>query len=134
MPAQAARCYSRGRRASTPENTSRVTAKAVGRFASENLTVVANLAEYVSSGEVASVDELQPGTGAIVRQGIRKIAAYRDKRGKLHVCAATCTHAGCLLHWNTFEVCWDCTCHGSQFSIDGEPLNAPAVRPLQHPN
>ena len=34
------------------------------------------------------------------------------------------------LHWNSFETCWDCTCHGSQFSVDGEPLNAPAFKPL----
>ena len=66
----------------------RITAKSAGRFASENLTVAANLAEYVSPGEVASVDELRTGEGAIVRQGLRKIAAYRDKRGKLHICGA----------------------------------------------
>jgi Rieske Fe-S protein len=65
-----------------------------------------------------------------VQRGGKKIAAYRDERGRLHLRSATCTHAGCVLHWNSFEECWDCTCHGSQFSIDGEPLNAPAFKPL----
>ena len=67
---------------------------------------------------------------ALVRQGTKKVAAYRDQNGKLHLRSAACTHSGCVLHWNSFEMCWDCTCHGSHFSIDGEPLNAPAFLPL----
>jgi Rieske Fe-S protein len=41
-----------------------------------------------------------------------------------------CTHIGCHLHWNSFETCWDCPCHGSQFAVDGTALNAPAIRAL----
>jgi Rieske Fe-S protein len=37
---------------------------------------------------------------------------------------------GCHLHWNSFETCWDCPCHGSQFAVDGTALNAPAIRAL----
>jgi Rieske Fe-S protein len=37
---------------------------------------------------------------------------------------------GCIVHWNSLEECWDCPCHGSQFSPDGKPLNGPAVSPL----
>jgi glycine/D-amino acid oxidase-like deaminating enzyme/nitrite reductase/ring-hydroxylating ferredoxin subunit len=108
----------------------RVTAKAALRFASENVTVAANLAEHVTGGEISSADELGPGEAALIREGGVKIAAYRDRKGKLHVRSASCTHSGCVLHWNSFEICWDCTCHGSHFSIDGEPLNAPAVTAL----
>jgi glycine/D-amino acid oxidase-like deaminating enzyme/nitrite reductase/ring-hydroxylating ferredoxin subunit len=111
-------------------NPRRITAKAAGRFASENVSVAKNLAEYAGRGEVGSPEEIEPGQGAILRRGLTKIAAYRDREGKLHMRSATCTHAGCLLHWNSFETCWDCTCHGSHFSIDGEPLNAPAKLPL----
>jgi glycine/D-amino acid oxidase-like deaminating enzyme/nitrite reductase/ring-hydroxylating ferredoxin subunit len=108
----------------------RVSVKAAKEYVAENVTMPANLAEYVTGGDVSSVDELKPGQGAIVRRGAKKLAAYRDESGNLHVRSATCTHAGCVLHWNPFETCWDCTCHGSQFSIDGEPLNAPAMQPL----
>ena len=76
------------------------------------------------------VGEIKRGEGAIVRQGASKTAVYRDEKGRLHARSAVCTHSGCLLHWNSFEKCWDCTCHGSHFSVDGEPLNAPAVAPL----
>ena len=108
----------------------RISAKAALRFAAENVTVAGNLAEHVTAGEVSSTDEIQPGKAALVRQGATKIAAYRDEEGNIHLRSAACTHAGCMLHWNSFETCWDCTCHGSHFSVDGEPLNAPAVKPL----
>ena len=96
----------------------------------ENATALKNFAEYVAPGEVASLEALDPGQGAIVRQGLQKIAAYRDPSGRLHVRSAACTHVGCHLHWNAFEISWDCPCHGSIFDIDGTPLNAPAVSPL----
>jgi glycine/D-amino acid oxidase-like deaminating enzyme/nitrite reductase/ring-hydroxylating ferredoxin subunit len=108
----------------------RVTVGAAGRFAQENLTMLASLTEYVTGGERASADELKPGEGAIIRQGMSKLAAFRDDHGELHVHSAICTHMGCLLKWNSFEQCWDCPCHGSQFAPDGQVLNGPAVAPL----
>ncbi|MCL4825585.1 MAG: Rieske 2Fe-2S domain-containing protein, partial [Anaerolineales bacterium] len=81
-------------------------------------------------GERASVEELKPGEGAIVREGLSKIAAWRDESGTLHRHAARCTHAGCHVHWNSLERCWDCPCHGSHFAAEGTVLNAPAIAPL----
>jgi Rieske Fe-S protein len=104
--------------------------KAISNYFRENITALKNFAEYLAPGELASVDELKAGCGAIVRQGSSKIAAYRDEQGKLYARSAACTHLACHLHWNSFEVCWDCPCHGSQFAIDGSVLNAPAIGPL----
>ena len=109
----------------------RKTASALSTFISENVTAVKNFAEYIAPGEVGSYDELKPGEGGIVRDGMKKVAAFRDERGRLHACSAACTHVGCHLHWNGYERCWDCPCHGSQFSIDGEVLNGPAIFPLE---
>jgi glycine/D-amino acid oxidase-like deaminating enzyme/nitrite reductase/ring-hydroxylating ferredoxin subunit len=109
---------------------SRKTASAVQNFISENITPLKNFAEYIAPGEVSSLDELKPGHGAIVRQGLQKIAAYRDPKGKLFLRSAKCTHLGCHVHWNSLETCWDCPCHGSHFAPDGTALNAPAVMPL----
>jgi glycine/D-amino acid oxidase-like deaminating enzyme/nitrite reductase/ring-hydroxylating ferredoxin subunit len=108
----------------------RKTLKGVGKFVTENITAVKNFAEYVAPGELQSVDELKPGQGAIIRDGLNKIAAYRDEDGKLMLKSAACTHLGCHVHWNSLERCWDCPCHGSHFAVDGTALNGPAIAPL----
>jgi len=93
--------------------------------------VAARFAEYATPGEVKSTDDIAPGTGAVVRRGFRKIAAYRDESGMLHCRSAVCTHLRCIVHWNSDERTWDCPCHGSRFDkIDGRPLNGPAHEPL----
>jgi glycine/D-amino acid oxidase-like deaminating enzyme/nitrite reductase/ring-hydroxylating ferredoxin subunit len=108
----------------------RMTPSAVGNFLTENMTAAKNFAEYLAPGELSSLDDLKPGQGAIVREGLGKVAAYRDDSGQLFTRSAACTHLGCHLHWNSFETCWDCPCHGSQFAINGAALNAPAISPL----
>jgi glycine/D-amino acid oxidase-like deaminating enzyme/nitrite reductase/ring-hydroxylating ferredoxin subunit len=104
--------------------------KAASTYVSENITAVKNFTEYLAPGELSSIDELKPGQGAIVRRGISKIAAYRTENGDVIEKSAACTHLGCHLHWNSFEECWDCPCHGSHFAPDGSVLNAPAIGPL----
>ena len=86
--------------------------------------------EYLTPGEVDSVDQIKPGEGAIVRRGLAKLAVHRAEDGTITERSAACTHVGCIVHWNGFEKCWDCPCHGSQFLPDGSVLNGPAVRPL----
>ena len=99
-------------------------------YVTDRVADVKNFSEYVTGGDISSVDELKPGEGAIVRRGLSKIAAYRGEDGTLVERSAVCTHVGCLVQWNPFETCWDCPCHGSQFRPDGSVINAPAVRPL----
>jgi Rieske Fe-S protein len=84
----------------------------------------------VGPGDVKSVDELQPGEGALIRSGLSQVATYKAEDGTIIRRSAACTHMGCLVHWNGFEKCWDCPCHGSQFAPDGQVLNGPAVKPL----
>ena len=55
--------------------------------------MIKNFAEYVAPGEVGSFDEIEPGRGAIVRQGLKKVAAYRDEAGAIHAFSAACTHS-----------------------------------------
>jgi glycine/D-amino acid oxidase-like deaminating enzyme/nitrite reductase/ring-hydroxylating ferredoxin subunit len=105
-------------------------ARAIANFVTENITAVKNFAESLAPGELRTVEELEPGKGAIVGIGSKKIAAYRDPDGNLHQRSATCTHLGCQVRWNSTETCWDCPCHGSHFSIDGDVLNGPALTSL----
>ncbi|MCA1453101.1 FAD-dependent oxidoreductase [Bradyrhizobium sp. BRP22] len=104
--------------------------KNIGEYISENITPLKNFAEYLSADEIASVERLRPGEGCLVRSGLQKVAACRDQAGQLHLRSASCTHLGCVVHWNSVEQCWDCSCHGSQFAPDGTALNGPAVSPL----
>ena len=113
---------------------SRKPAGAAGRFIRENVPVARNLTEYATGGEFSSLEALPRGKGGIIRQGLKKIAAFRDEQGTLHLCSAACTHLGCIVHWNSLERCWDCPCHGSQFAIDGSVLNGPAISSLQRTN
>jgi len=83
-----------------------------------------------AGGKGASVEDIPPGEGAIVREGMGKQAVYRDNAGRLHALSAACTHLGCEVAWNSAEKSWDCPCHGSRFGIDGEVIRGPAIRPL----
>jgi Rieske Fe-S protein len=105
---------------------SRKTLAAAGQFVKENVNVAGQYLDWLTPGEVKSVDEIARGTGAIVRRGMAKIAACRDDDGKLTELSAVCPHLGCLVHWNNAERSWDCPCHGSRFHADGEVVNGPA--------
>lgn len=41
-----------------------------------------------------------------------------------------CPHMGCALKWNPEEQSWDCPCHGSRFTKDGELIDNPATDDL----
>lgn len=109
----------------------RITLMAATEFMKENLNVAAQFRDYASGGEVADAQQIEPGTGAIIRDGIKKLAVYRDIEGRLHTCSAVCPHLGCIVDWNSVENTWDCPCHGSRFDALGKVLNGPANRGLQ---
>jgi glycine/D-amino acid oxidase-like deaminating enzyme/nitrite reductase/ring-hydroxylating ferredoxin subunit len=108
--------------------------RSAGKYFSEGFDVLKNLTEHVLPGEISSPEDLPPGGGGIHRQGAQLLAVCRDQRGKVHTHSASCTHAGCIVHWNSFEQCWDCPCHGSQFAPDGTALNGPAIGSLSTAN
>ena len=104
--------------------------RGLGEYVKENVEAAKHWIELVAARELASTDQLQPGEGGLVRLHGKPVAAYRDDTGELHLHSAVCTHAGCVVHWNSLERCWDCPCHGSQFGTDGQVLNGPAAQPL----
>jgi glycine/D-amino acid oxidase-like deaminating enzyme/nitrite reductase/ring-hydroxylating ferredoxin subunit len=108
----------------------RKSAKSVGTYVRENLNVARQLGDHLRAGDVPEVAAIPPGTGAVVRQGTRKIAVYRDQDGTLHARSAVCTHVGCIVRWNELEKTWDCPCHGSRFEVNGEVVCGPAHAPL----
>jgi glycine/D-amino acid oxidase-like deaminating enzyme/nitrite reductase/ring-hydroxylating ferredoxin subunit len=109
---------------------SRVPIKAAAELAREDLNMAAQYSDWLTGGDVKSVDEIARDSGAIVRRGLEKIAAYRDPGGALHECLAACPHLGCIVQWNPSEKTWDCPCHGSRFDAKGHVINGPANRDL----
>jgi glycine/D-amino acid oxidase-like deaminating enzyme/nitrite reductase/ring-hydroxylating ferredoxin subunit len=100
-------------------------------FISINADVAANLA----SGKLKPVPEdieIEKREAAIVDIEGNKMGIYRDKKGQLHTVDTTCTHLGCELKWNDAERSWDCPCHGSRFTYEGEIIEGPAINELQH--
>jgi Rieske Fe-S protein len=99
-------------------------------FAREAINMAAQYADWVSPGDVKSEVDIPKDSGAVLRHGLKKIAVYRDEKGKLHRRSAVCTHLGCIVAWNSSEKTWDCPCHGSRFSKMGEVKSGPANSPL----
>ena len=100
-------------------------------FVKENLDVAARfVGDRVRHLAGRDPAELGPDEGAVVEADGRTVGAYRDADGKLHGVSLTCTHLGCHVNWNPAERSWDCPCHGSRYTVDGEILHGPAVRPL----
>jgi glycine/D-amino acid oxidase-like deaminating enzyme/nitrite reductase/ring-hydroxylating ferredoxin subunit len=99
-------------------------------FISENANTVAQYSDLLTPGEVKSADEISPGQGAVMRDGMTKLAVYRDDNGNLHKHSAICTHLQCVVKWNHIEKSWDCPCHGSRFDPLGKVLIGPAITDL----
>ncbi len=103
-------------------------------FLTENLHFPAHLAadRLTSMGvEAKTTEEVGIGEGKIIKVDGKKIAAYRDDKGSLHCVSPVCTHMKCDVAWNPAERTWDCPCHGSRFTTEGEVLNGPARHPLE---
>lgn len=77
-----------------------------------------------------SIEDLARGEGGVVMVGARKVAAYRDPNGTTHAFSPRCTHLGCSVGWNDAAKTWDCPCHGSRYSYDGEVIQGPAQKAL----
>jgi glycine/D-amino acid oxidase-like deaminating enzyme/nitrite reductase/ring-hydroxylating ferredoxin subunit len=106
------------------------------REAGSMLSLQAEVARHfvgdrVRSAHADSVDQIEPGRGAVVRIGAEQRAVYRDPSGALQAVSARCTHLGCIVHFNDAETAWECPCHGSRFGVDGAVLQGPANTPLE---
>lgn len=105
---------------------SRITLRALPEFAKENLNVAVQYTDLIVAGDVESIDEIKPNSGAVISRGLSKVAVYRDGDGVIHERSAVCRHLGCIVNWNSLEVSWDCPCHGSRYDALGHVIQGPA--------
>jgi len=55
------------------------------------------------------------------------VNAFESVMGILTPTVPRCPHLGCALKYNKEEHSWDCPCHGSRFTEDGELIDNPAT-------
>jgi glycine/D-amino acid oxidase-like deaminating enzyme/nitrite reductase/ring-hydroxylating ferredoxin subunit len=111
-------------------NPSRKTIGASAKnFVIENLNVANKLIKGKLEPLPQEVD-IKPGEGKVIEANGQRAGAYRDEQGTSHIVNTTCTHMGCELNWNSAEKSWDCPCHGSRFSYEGDVIEGPALRSL----
>lgn len=107
---------------------------ALWEYTKEAARMAGQYADWVQTGQ--SVDDLESGSGMVVRRGLKLVAVYRAETGELIEHSAVCPHLGGIVRWNGAEKSWDCPCHGSRFDATGRLLNGPAscgLIPERHP-
>ncbi len=102
-------------------------AKGVAR---ETFDALGNLARGVFTGAPTELGILARGEGRLFDIEGEKVAAFRDDDNRVVLLSSTCTHMGCTVAWNAGERTWDCPCHGSRFTVQGDVIEGPALTPL----
>lgn len=111
-----------------PFSPSRVAGDLVSNeFISQSKKSLGHLLERLRS---QGLPEVERGAGVVADVDGDKLALFRSADGVLHARSAVCTHMGCVVRFNEEQESWDCPCHGSRFSVEGEVLHGPATEDL----
>lgn len=65
---------------------------------------------------------IRPQTAVNFAHAVSGLVSFSKKR---------CPHMGCSLKYNKAEHTWDCPCHGSRFTENGELIDNPSVKNLK---
>jgi len=108
--------------------------KTLPSYISENLHDQAYFAKWVTTctKTMTDIEDLVPGEGEVVRDGVHPVAVYKDPQGSLHKMTAVCPHLKGIVAWNKDEKTFDCPIHGSRFTCKGEVINGPAKGNLKN--
>ena len=79
----------------------------------------------------ATPKDIEPGEGKIVNDNNLKVGIYKDENGKEYKVIPKCMHLGCELSWNNLDKTWDCPCHGSRYTFDGNLIYGPSKKNLK---
>lgn len=88
--------------------------------------VAADLLCTLIQGKTTPYAEVFSPTRSILRPQLA-INTFDSVIGLLTPTAPRCPHLGCALKYNRAEHTWDCPCHGSRFTEDGQLIDNPAT-------
>lgn len=89
------------------------------------------ISQLLPTDKIDAPGDLMNDEARVVKYGDHSIALYKDEVGLLHSVSPLCTHMNCSVSWNNSEKMWECPCHGSRFTADGEMVTAPARKDLE---
>lgn len=104
----------------------RKTLSALPSYVGENLDFPIHMISGRLGVPAGDPAKLSCGCGRLMTVDGKRTAAYRDGGGELHLLDPVCPHLGCVVMWNETEGTWDCPCHGSRFTGEGELVAGPA--------
>lgn len=76
------------------------------------------------------INEVPENNGMTGEIAGRAVAVFRDSKNT-YVFENTCPHLHCPLVWSADEDAWNCPCHNSQFTPQGEVVRGPARQDLR---
>lgn len=94
---------------------------------------------WTDAGSIAALPAGQPMELTVQRQrqdawktSVERLSVWALKKSSSEVVvySAQCTHLGCGYHWAAGEQHFECPCHGTIFSKDGDVVSGVAPRPL----
>ncbi len=91
-----------------------------------NAMVASNILTNLVQGKKSKYAQLFSPSRSILRPQL-VINAIESTLGLITPTAPRCPHLGCALKYNKNEHTWDCSCHGSRFTEDGELIDNPAT-------
>ncbi|RZK41840.1 MAG: FAD-dependent oxidoreductase [Pedobacter sp.] len=100
-------------------------------YVQENANVAWHfIADRFNLDEIDELKEIAYGEGKVITYNGEKMAIYKDEDGNVNALSPTCTHAGCIVNFNSVEKSWDCPCHGGRFDLKGNVISGPPQKNL----
>lgn len=88
------------------------------------------LCDLVQGNRNPYTEVFSPSRSILHRQ--LAVNAFDSMVGLLTPTVPRCPHLGCALKYNCAERTWDCPCHGSRFTENGELIDNPATDDISH--
>ena len=107
-------------------------AKSLKNWVKESSTVAQELFKsHLTPAVRAQLDEIAPGQARLLKVDGQELAVYHSPEKGFVAVSSICPHMKCRVAWNAEAVSWDCPCHGSRFTVEGDIIEGPACEPLQ---